>query len=241
MRLRPPRVPPAVQLAGAGTQGPRVLPGTYTIRITDNDKTYSSRLVVGLDSRVKWSLADRKAQYDAALAVYQLFNDESATFARIAALREQAEELHAKTSVAAVAKPVAAFDDKLDVLRKKIVATTEGGAITGEERLREHTDQLYGAILTWDGPPAAYQLENIAALRGELGEIDAALNQLTTRELPALNQLLKAKGLAPLTVPTATAREEDEEAHGGGGLAAGRGDPDRAATPALTHAIRLWN
>jgi hypothetical protein len=108
-------------------------------------------------------------------------------------------------------------------------------------RLREHTDQLYGAILTWDGPPASYQLENIAALRGELGEIDAALTQLTTRELPALNQLLKAKGLAPLAVSTATAREDEEDAHGGGGVAARRGDPDRAAAPGLTHAIRLWN
>jgi hypothetical protein len=32
--------------------------------------------------------------------------------------------------------------------------TTEGGAITGEERLREHTDQLYGAILSYEGKPA---------------------------------------------------------------------------------------
>ncbi len=45
--------------------------------------------------------------------------------------------------------------------RKKIVATKEGGAITGEERLREHADSLYGAILSWEGRPARYQLERI--------------------------------------------------------------------------------
>ena len=44
-------------------------------------------------------------------------------------------------------RKLADFDGKLDGLRKQIVATTEGGAITGEERLREHTDQLYGAIM----------------------------------------------------------------------------------------------
>src|SRR5207237_5567276 len=70
------------------------------------------------------------------------------------------------------------FDGKLDAIRKKIVATKEGGAITGEERLREHTDQLYGAIAAWDGPPSAYQLENIAALRSELGEIEGEFNRL---------------------------------------------------------------
>jgi photosystem II stability/assembly factor-like uncharacterized protein len=243
MRLPPPHVPPAVQLAGAGIQGPRVLPGTYSIRITDNDQTYSTQLTVGLDSRVRWSLADRKAQLEAALAVYQLFNDESATFARIVALREQARQLRSQPAAAVVAKPLAGFDDKLDVLRKKIVATTEGGAITGEERLRERTDLLYGAILSWDGPPAAYQLANTAALRGELQAIDADLALLTSRELPQLNQLLKAKGLAPLALPAATAREEDGERGplAGGRLAAGRGDPDQAVAPGVTQAIRLWH
>ncbi len=33
-----------------------------------------------------------------------------------------------------------------DALRRQIVATREGGAITGEERLREHMDAAYGAI-----------------------------------------------------------------------------------------------
>ena len=45
--------------------------------------------------------------------------------------------------------------DKADVIRKKIVATKEGGAITGEERLREFMDDLYGGILTYEGKPTA--------------------------------------------------------------------------------------
>lgn len=36
-------------------------------------------------------------------------------------------------------------------MRKRIVATTEGGAIAGEERLREPTNPLYGAILSYEG------------------------------------------------------------------------------------------
>jgi hypothetical protein len=241
MHLPPPRVPPAVQLAQAGTLGPRVLPGTYTIRITDNDKTYSTQLTVGLDARVKWTIADRKAQLEAAMKVYNLFNDESDVFARIAELREAAASVRALPAAAGVQRQLAAFDARLDALRRKIVATTEGGAITGEERLREHTDSLYGAILTWEGPPSAYQLENIAALRAGLTEVDAALTELTRRELPALNQLLKARGLAPLAVPPASARAADDadEARHGGSVAAGRGDPDRAA-PAGLRGLRLW-
>ena len=39
----------------------------------------------------------------------------------------------------------------MHVVRKRIVATTEGGAIASEESLRKHTDQLYGAILSYGG------------------------------------------------------------------------------------------
>jgi len=202
MHRRAPHVPPAAQLAFAGTQGPRVLPGTYTIRLHKNDKVYETQVAIGLDTRVKWTPADRKAQYEAAMKVYALFNDESALFGRIAGLRQQVTEAgKGRPKGEALLRRLEDFDGKLDAIRKKIVATKEGGAITGEERLREHTDQLYGAIAAWDGPPSAYQLENIAALRSELGEIEAEFNRLIFTQLPALNDALKSNGARALTVP----------------------------------------
>src|SRR5262249_10966084 len=157
MHLRPPHVPPAVQLAQAGTQGPRALPGTYTVRLEQNGKPYDTQVSVGLDQRVRWTVADRQAQFEAAMKVHDLFNDESVLFARIVGLREQVAEANKDRPAGdALHRKLVDFDGKLDGLRKQIVATTEGGAITGEERLREHTDQLYGAIISWDGPPSSY-------------------------------------------------------------------------------------
>jgi len=235
MHRSPPHVPPAVQVAFAGTQGPRVPPGTYRIRMVRGDKTYDTQLTVGLDRRVKWTVADRKAQYDAAMKVYTLFNDESALFARISGLRAQvAEAGKDRTEKDPLHKKLADLDGKLDELRRRIVATKEGGAITGEERLREHTDQLYGALLSWEGPPSAYQIDNIAAMRAELGDIDAGFAALTARELPALNSLLQKEGLKTLTVPTPGADEQPGAgAHGGGGdIAGGRSELQN---------LRLWN
>ena len=211
MHRSPPHVPPAVQLASAGTQGPRVPPATYGIRMVRGDKTYDTRLAVALDRRVKWTVADREAQYDAAMKVYALFNDESALFARISALRsEVAEAGKGLSDKDPLRRQLAGFDGKLDELRKRIVATKEGGAITGEERLREHTDQLYGAILSWEGPPSAYQIDNIGGLRAELSDIDAAFAALTAKELPAVNQALQSKGLKDLTVPSAPPSDDSQ-------------------------------
>ena len=103
-------------------------------------------------------------------------------------------------------------------MRKKIVATTEGGAITGEERLREHTDQLYGAILSYEGKPAAYQITYIDTLKRELDEVTKQFDQLLAQDLPALNDSLKSKGQQPLSPPSAKVGTNDT-ANGSGGVA----------------------
>ena len=144
MREKPPRVPPAAQIAFAGTRGPRLVPGDYTVRLTKAGKTYETKLTVGLDRRAKFTVEDKKAQYDAAMKVRDLFNDESALMDRIGTLRRDVSKVAAGVAENdSLKKNIKGFDDKIEMVRKKIVATKEGGAITGEERLREHTDQLY--------------------------------------------------------------------------------------------------
>jgi photosystem II stability/assembly factor-like uncharacterized protein len=199
MRVKPPQVPPAAQLAFAGTQGPRVLPGTYTVRLTKGGQTYQQKLEVGLDRRASFTVADRKAQFDAAMRVHKLFGQESALLARINAFRaDLARAGRSASGDPALAKQMGVLDSKVDAIRKQIVATTEGGAVTGEERLREHTDLLYGALLSYEGRPGAYHFERIEVLERQLKEIDAQFAQVLERDVPAVDAALKARGQAPL-------------------------------------------
>jgi hypothetical protein len=211
MHEKPPRVPPAAQLAGAGTRGPRLLPGVYTVRMTKAGKVTETKLKVGLDRRVKFSEADRKAQFDAAMKVHALFGDESAVMDRILNLRGSlAKSAGALPEGDALRKTVTDFDGKVDAVRKQIVATTEGGAITGEERLREHTDQLYGAILSYEGKPGDYQIARIDALRRELDDVTKDFQQLIAKDLPVLNDALKAKGQPVVEAPPAKVAVNDQ-------------------------------
>ena len=195
MREKPPRVPPAAQIAFAGTRGPRMVPGVYGVRLTKAEKVSETKLTVGLDSRVNFNEADRKAQFDAAMAVRALFDNESALLERIVAMRG---ELAKRAATVGESDPlkrnIGDLDGKIDNVRKKIVATTEGGAITGEERLREHTDKLYGALLSYEGKPGGYHLAYIDVLKRELADVAKEFDELVAKELPALNDLLKAKG-----------------------------------------------
>src|SRR5207248_1657054 len=134
--------------------------------------------------------------------VHALFGDESALMDRIVFLRNGlAKNGGALPDSDPLKKQITDFDSKVDAVRKQIVATKEGGAITGEERLREHTDQLYGALLSYEGKPAEYQVAYIDALQKELGDVVNQFTALLTKELPTLNDALKAKGQAPIEPP----------------------------------------
>ena len=56
--------------AVAAAQGPRVLPGAYTVKMTKGDKVYTEQLNVVLDPRAKFTVEDRKAQFDLTMKLY---------------------------------------------------------------------------------------------------------------------------------------------------------------------------
>jgi photosystem II stability/assembly factor-like uncharacterized protein len=206
MRVSPPRVPRAAQVAFNASQGPRVVPGVYTVRLTKGKQVLETRIEIGLDPRATFTVADRKAQFDAAMRVHGLFGAmsdmvDTITFATMTADR-LAGRLPEKDALRA---DLAVFSAAAQVIRKKIVATKEGGAITGEERIREHTDQLYGSIMSFEGRPARYQLERIDALQRELGDVKTELDGLLARSLPKINSELKARGLPEITPSPAAA------------------------------------
>ncbi len=217
MRAKPPQVPPAAALAFAGTRGPRLLPGEYTVRLTKAGKTYEMPLPVALDRRATFSLADRKAQYDAAMRVHGLFGRMSELVAKINAVRGQAgalaEKLPAKD---ATRKQLERLTENADTLRKQIVATKEGGAITGEERLREHVDSVYGAVMSVESAPTRYALDRIDVLERELVEVEAEFKKLADRDLAPLNKTLEGKQLTPISL----AHEPIEASGARGGAAA---------------------
>jgi hypothetical protein len=205
MQTKPPQVPPAASIAGASTQGQRVLPGTYTVRITKNGVAQTMPIEVVLDPRATYTVADRRAQYAAAERVKALFARMSTLSARIAATKEGAEKLaDDKAALAtdrALAEKVVA---RADTLRKQVVATTEGGAITGEERLRELTDTAYGAITSSEAAPTPYQMARVDTLERELGDVESDFGSLQAGELKVLNSALQRGGKPTINVAAMT-------------------------------------
>jgi photosystem II stability/assembly factor-like uncharacterized protein len=199
MRTKPPQVPPAASLAFSATQGQRFMPGTYTVRLTKAGQITEMPLVIGLDGRSTFNVADRQAQFDAAERVKGLFARMTTLTAGVNAIRTQAGAVAADPKATPATKAQAvALSAKADVLRKQIVATTEGGAITGEERLRENMDSVYGAITRTEARPTGYALARVDALERELKEVEEAFAGLKANEASSLNSALVRQGIAAI-------------------------------------------
>ena len=221
MRLKAPRVPPAATAAFEAAQGPRVLPGTYTVKMTRGTESYTTQLVVGIDPRAKYTAEDRKLEFDALMRLYHLLGDMSFDVERINGVRDAVAERGAKAKGdAAFAKRLQELSQKLDELRKKIVATKEGGAITGEERIREKTTGLYGDLLNYEGRPTDYQVGRIDSLKKELGDVESEFDGFVAKELPAVNKSLaqkKLEAIQPLSRKQWDAASGEPAAAGPGG------------------------
>jgi hypothetical protein len=213
MRLKPPKVPTAATAAFGAAVGPRVLPGVYTVKMTKDKQVYTTQLQITPDPRAKHSAEDRKAQFDLAQKLYKLLGEMSFAVERInnarLALESRASQLPPDDPLRKQLQTAAA---QVDEQRKKIVATKEGGAITGEERLREFLADLYSNVISYDGRPSQTQSERADSLARELADVVKVFDAWEAKELSGLNSSLakrRLESIKPLT------REEWEKKDGG--------------------------
>jgi hypothetical protein len=207
MHVKPPRVPRAAQIAGSSTQGPRVVPGTYTIRLSRGAEVVDTKVTIGLDRRATYSAADRKQQFDAVMRAHAMFGDMSKLVDKLEGTREAIlERSHLVAKTDALNGKLGALVTRLDDIKKKIVATTEGGAITGEERIREHLDYAYGALQSYEGRPAKYLLDRLDVLKRELTDVAKDFDTVVGKDVRGLDGELKAHKLEPISV-----REKDRD------------------------------
>jgi photosystem II stability/assembly factor-like uncharacterized protein len=222
MRLKPPIVPPAASALFEAAQGPRVLPGTYTVKMTKGDQVYTSPLQVVLDPRAKYTAGDRQAQFDLTMKLYRLLEHMSYAVNAIEGVRDASNASAAKlTDKDALRSKLQQLASQVDVFRSKIVATKEGGMITGEERIRELIGQLYGSVNGYEGRPTDYQVARTDALAHELEDVITDFHKLTDKELASINEGLKKKGMEAISVMTEADWQKQHQDAGSGSSASG--------------------
>ena len=199
MHLKAPMVPPAASAMFGAAIGPLVLPGTYKVKMTKGDNVYETQINVVLDPRAKYTVEDRKKQFDLAQKLAGMLNHMSWAVDQIIGVRDGARMRASKLGANdPLRKQLETLADDADKIRSKIVATKEGGAITGEERLREFLGTLYGDVNSYFGRPTDSQEARADVLQHELDDVIKEFQGITDKALPGINKELGPKKMPPI-------------------------------------------
>ena len=193
---------------GFGTLAVLMPPGRYTVRLTVEGQTLTAPLEVRKDPNELTSEAEIKAATDHLIAMQadinntvEVLNTSEVVRAQIVALEAQ---LQNDPKNADVKTQVDALEQKMLGLVKQIVDPRLTGR--GQDEVRypakvgAQLNYLAGGVAASDFAPTAQQREVNGVLDKQVKANRATFDQIVSKDLAALNDLLKRRGLKPIDI-----------------------------------------
>jgi Sortilin, neurotensin receptor 3, len=215
LRYAPPFDPPA-EAAGlfflGAVHGPLANPGTYTVKITAAGRTVQKTFQVEEDPRVQLSPADRDERLKTQLQISQLQMRSDAVRRSVTTVRTQTAALQegwkkpdAPAVPANVKQSAAGLLEHLDALTRKLQlamrfeADDPPGLEYRPPSVTQRLLRLSASLDAYTSKPTATQLEELAALAKQVGDLEASWKKLADEEVPAFNRAVASGGISALT------------------------------------------
>ncbi len=179
---------------------PWVMPGQYSAKLTVGGRSYTQPLTVKMDPRVKTPEADLSHQFTLSKQLYDDAVATSAALEQLRALRSQLRTLKERAGQGGVADAIIALDQKAEALAGR-EAGRFGGAGGGADSLgsvRGALMSLMGILQGADVAPTTQAVAAVAERRQALAALIGRWNELKTKDIPAVNDLLRKANLPEL-------------------------------------------
>jgi photosystem II stability/assembly factor-like uncharacterized protein len=180
-------------------QGPVVLPGQYTVKLTAAGRTLTQPLTVKMDPRVETPLEGLKRQFDLATAICVELRTDSAALRQVRGLRAQLGKLRESVKEGSLAEAVAALDAKAAELENAIASSTGLGA-EGFAQLNGRFATLYEVVEGADAAPTSQAVAAFDEARRALAAKLERWKELRERDGSALNENLQRATLPVLVL-----------------------------------------
>ncbi|HKF01563.1 MAG TPA: hypothetical protein VKB49_04590, partial [Candidatus Sulfotelmatobacter sp.] len=212
LRYQPPvKVPGAIYDGNSGPAPPLALPGQYSVRLTVGGKSYTERLEIRMDPRVKTSSSDLQKQFDLLLKLRDRQDELNKATLGIRDLRTQLLAIERRVSSNESAKSVATSAADL---RKKIATLEEQlvqvNAKASEDEanyptmLNSKLSYLNAVVDSADSAPTAAEQTVFAELDRQLEVQLAMWREVLAKDVPALNEAMQRNNV-PLVGVTVSA------------------------------------
>lgn len=222
----PTSFPGMILWAADTATGPRVLPGTYTVRLTADGRVLREDFTVRTDPRLAdVTRADLQRRFDFAMRIRNRVSDANDAVLLIRGVRQQVQERLGRTQDAevrtageALLARIAGTEERLYQVRNQ----SNQDPLNYPIRLNNKLAALMSHVEEAESAPTAQSYQVFEELSTQLDRELGALNGIWSQELDALNRQLRARRLRPVTrtplrveAPAATADggEEEEAEH----------------------------
>jgi hypothetical protein len=195
-------------LWGGGTDGPRVPPGTYTIRLTVGDEVQTAQAKLVADPGATATPADLQAQYELLLGIRNKLTEVHTQIERIRTVRKQLADLRTRVGKDDSGKPIVeaakALDKKMTTIEEALYQTKNRSSqdpLNFPIRLNDKLAALGDSVGTGDFGPTAQARAVYQELVTKIDTQLASLRQLWATDLPAINQLVKESTVPAIPLP----------------------------------------
>jgi len=206
-------------------EGPRVLPGTYTVAVTAAGRTEKTTVTVKPDPRFPFDTAAAKAQLEAALAARKDLSSLNAMINRIEDLRDQIAAARkavmlnqpgdekAPADYEDVLKQGAALDGKLEELMESVYNTKVQRAVDEDEihylsRLHAQASSAERMVNEpYDAAPGPVETEELARVHAGVARALEAFSSLVETDVAAYNETATKRGMPALFVNDGHAKQ----------------------------------
>jgi len=197
-------------LTPASPEGPLVLPGTYTLRLTVNGRRYTQPAVVRPDPRSRASTADLAAQHAYLMRLYAALAATWHDFRPAAELRANVARIAAADSASEVGRAAKAFAAELDSVAGDSLSEPRFPWLAGpvEPSFVGLNGEFAALLLAQDNGDHAPTAAMIAAADATCAQLRDAVdrwNRVVGPRLATFNALLARHGMAAVAAPPGSA------------------------------------
>ncbi len=204
------RYPEAVRFPGmilwAGqTQGPRIVPGNYQVKLTVDGQTLTETFTVKGDPRLTLNAADYAKQLDLSLKMRDKLTETHNAIIQIREIKKQVDDLVKR--VGPQSKPIA---DTGNALIKKLTEVEEMLYQTKNQsnqdplnfpiRLNNKLAALLGVVSRGESPPNDQSVEVYNDLATKIDAQLMKLSQIVKTDVPAFNQIVKDQNIPAIVI-----------------------------------------
>jgi photosystem II stability/assembly factor-like uncharacterized protein len=210
LRYDSPTEIPGAFYAGNGPEGPIVLPGTYTLKLTVDGKSYTKSAEIELDPRVHTSADDLAKQMDLEMKVREDIEALHIAVNQIRGVRSQLEVVKKRFQEEGDQGKamMAAIDDlnqKMDPVEQALIQVqrkSSEGNLWFPNMLNEQYDTFRAFIENADAAPTQSELSVFDGLHSRLQKQLTVWKQIATTDVPAMNDRIRKESISLIEVPS---------------------------------------